>query len=225
MAAALDQPGTFRLGIIAAFALHVTAAVAVFNVGIQPPQPAPSSAPIVVSMITAPVPEPVRPEPVPEPVEVPKPLPVVKPPEPVKKKLIVAEKPTTQPAAAAPTPPPPPVVSPPPASAAAQTSAAPATAPAPEAVVPPSFDAAYLDNPAPTYPAMSKRMQEQGRVILHVFVNADGSAGKVELHTSSGAPRLDQAALDTVKRWRFTPAKQGTQALAAWVLVPVSFSL
>jgi len=45
------------------------------------------------------------------------------------------------------------------------------------------------------------------------------------LKTSSGSPRLDQAALDTVKRWRFVPARQGDQSVAAWVVVPISFSL
>jgi periplasmic protein TonB len=221
--ASFNPPGTSRIGMLAAIALHATAAVAVFNVVTIPPQPAPSAAPIIVSMITAPVPEPVRPEPV---VEIPKPQPVVKPPEPVKKQLLVAEKPAVEPAAAAPAPPPVVEASPPPTAAApAQASVAAPTEPAPVAPIPPSFDAAYLNNPAPAYPSMSKRMEEQGTVILHVFVNADGSAGTVELHTSSGAARLDQAALDTVKRWRFSPAKQGAQALAAWVLVPISFSL
>ncbi len=204
-----DQYSTYRIGGITAIALHATAVAAVFMLTSAAPVVAPQI-PIMVSMITAPVPEPLRP-PEPEPRVIPKPRPIVKRPE--TKTLLVAEKPAEQPAEAAPTPPPPPAPAPP-------AEAAPAAV-----VIPPRFDAAYLDNPSPPYPPMSRRMGEQGKVMLRVFVNADGSAGKVELRTSSGAARLDQAALDTVKRWRFVPAKLGTQAVAAWVLVPISFTL
>jgi protein TonB len=194
-------------GVIFSVCLHVAAVAAIFLLA-PTPVVAPM-APIMVSMITAPVPEPIRPEPQ----EIPKPRPVTPKPVPTPKTLLVAEKPAAEPAQAAPAPPPPPAP-------AVQAEEAPVVA-----VIPPRFDAAYLDNPAPPYPPMSRRMGEQGKVMLHVFVNPDGSAGKVELRTSSGASRLDQSALDTVKRWRFTPAKLGAQTVAAWVLVPISFTL
>ncbi|GLH71654.1 hypothetical protein GETHLI_01560 [Geothrix limicola] len=94
-----------------------------------------------------------------------------------------------------------------------------------EAVAPPRFDAAYLQNPEPTYPALSKRFGEEGRVILRVLVNPEGQPEQVEVRQSSGHARLDQAALGTVRRWRFTPARRGSERLAAWVLVPLSFQL
>ena len=90
---------------------------------------------------------------------------------------------------------------------------------------PPSFNAAYLDNPAPYYPSISRRLGEQGLVLLKVQVTADGAVGSVELQTGSGSNRLDQAALEAVKKWRFTPAKRGEQAVSASVVVPVRFSL
>ena len=62
-------------------------------------------------------------------------------------------------------------------------------------------------------------------MLLRVLVNAAGGADTVEVRTSSGSPRLDHAALDTVKRWRFVPARQGDAAVAAWVLVPINFTL
>ncbi|WLT30480.1 energy transducer TonB [Geothrix sp. PMB-07] len=93
------------------------------------------------------------------------------------------------------------------------------------AVVAPRFDAAYLQNPEPDYPALSKRFGEEGKVILRVLVNPEGQPEQVEVRQSSGHARLDQAALGTVKRWRFTPARRGTERLAAWVLVPLSFQL
>jgi protein TonB len=89
----------------------------------------------------------------------------------------------------------------------------------------PRFDADYLDNPKPIYPAISRRLSEQGRVMLRVHVAADGSASEVQLHASSGSSRLDQSALDTVRRWKFVPAKLGKDPVAAWVLVPIAFTL
>jgi protein TonB len=47
----------------------------------------------------------------------------------------------------------------------------------------------------------------------------------VEIRTSSGVERLDRAALDAVRRWRFVPARQGDTPVDAWVLVPIRFSL
>ncbi len=89
----------------------------------------------------------------------------------------------------------------------------------------PRFDAAYLNNPDPTYPLASRRIGEEGRVILRVLVSAVGRAEQVEIRTSSGSPRLDEAALAAVKRWRFEPARRGQDAIQAWVLVPISFHL
>ena len=100
---------------------------------------------------------------------------------------------------------------------------APIAAPAP--VIPPRFVAAYLDNPAPAYPASAKRLGEAGTVTLRVLVNPHGRAESVEVERSSGYRRLDRAALDAVRKWKFVPAKQGDQAIAAWVLVPLNFEL
>jgi protein TonB len=89
----------------------------------------------------------------------------------------------------------------------------------------PRFDADYLDNPAPAYPPLSRRQHEEGKVVLQVYVEASGLAGKVELHTSSGYERLDRSAIAAVSRWKFAPARQGAAAVGAWVLVPLVFSL
>lgn len=91
--------------------------------------------------------------------------------------------------------------------------------------IPPRFDAAYLQNPSPEYPSLSRRMGEEGRVVLRVLVTPEGRAEQLEIRTSSGFARLDQAALDTVRRWRFAPARQGAESVHAWVLIPVTFSL
>lgn len=95
----------------------------------------------------------------------------------------------------------------------------------PAPVAPPRFNADYLNNPAPQYPAVSRRLREEGRVTLRVFVDARGLPARIELSTSSGHERLDHVALETVRHWKFLPARRGEEAVSAWVLVPISFSL
>ena len=96
---------------------------------------------------------------------------------------------------------------------------------APETISPPRFDAAYLDNPKPQYPRLARRLGEHGTVLLNVYVDANGLPEKIELHASSGSPRLDQAARETVRRWKFIPARQGERPVGAWIVVPIRFVL
>ncbi|GAA5174958.1 hypothetical protein GCM10025771_05910 [Niveibacterium umoris] len=110
--------------------------------------------------------------------------------------------------------------------------AAPASPPAggeasaePAPVSAPRFDADYLQNPRPDYPSLSRRLGEQGRVVLRVRVEPSGAASQVELQRSSGFSRLDEAALQAVRRWKFVPARRGSEAIAEWVLVPIPFIL
>jgi len=201
--------------LVGVVALHVAGLVALLQYA--PAREALTAAvPITVSLITPKL-EVEKPK-----VEPPKPK-----PEPVKKKpiappLIVAPAEAPSPIVApAPPEPPGPVES---APAVAAAPATPTVAPAPP-IIPPNFNAAYLHNPAPAYPPVARRLGEQGRVVLRVLVSADGQADQVEVRTSSGSPRLDAAALETVQRWTFVPARQGDRPLAAWVLVPISFRL
>ncbi len=89
----------------------------------------------------------------------------------------------------------------------------------------PHLNADYLDNPAPDYPPASRELGEQGRVLVRAMVTAEGRVGQVALRKSSGFNRLDQAALDSVRHWRFVPARRGSQPVSAWVVVPVAFSI
>lgn len=175
---------------------------------------------VMVSFVQPQVQAPPREEPVPEPL---KPKPVVKKPDPPKPKL----KPILAVPEAVPTPEPPvvqvPVVTapepPPPV-------AAPPAPPAPPApLVAPRFDADYLSNPAPVYPPLSRRLGEEGRVLLRVRVTKDGVPSQVEIKQSSGSERLDQSALSAVWRWKFVPARRGATPVEAWVVIPISFTL
>jgi len=81
------------------------------------------------------------------------------------------------------------------------------------------------DNPAPSYPLSARRRGQEGRVILRVEVLPEGGVGDVILEKSSGVASLDQAALDTVRRWRFRPARENGRPVAATVQVPIRFAL
>lgn len=102
---------------------------------------------------------------------------------------------------------------------------APPSPPAPPVVQMPSSNADYLQNPKPAYPPLSKRLGEQGKVVIRVLIGVDGVAQKAEMRQSSGFDRLDQAALATVLKWRYVPGKRGGVAEEMWFNVPINFVL
>ncbi|HRP77341.1 MAG TPA: energy transducer TonB [Rhodocyclaceae bacterium] len=213
--------------------------VALIQAAVAGPADTPSrEAPPVAAV--APVPEvPAPPPPVEAPPE-PSPPPALTPePRPAPVARPDPPKPRTQPAPKRELSPPRPAPEPPPTTASA-TAAAPiaqslvkapvaaaheASGAQPEPVTAARFDAAYLNNPPPAYPRLSRRMQEEGRVLLRVFVTADGRASRIELSESSGSSRLDGAAEKAVSGWRFLPARQGERNIDAWVVVPIVFRL
>ncbi|MDP3637359.1 MAG: energy transducer TonB [Azonexus sp.] len=114
-----------------------------------------------------------------------------------------------------------PVVAPPLAAPAAPV----VTNPAPTTFSPARFDAAYLHNPRPNYPAVSRRLGEEGKVLLRVLVSPDGRAAAVNLEKSSNFERLDEAARQAVAQWRFVPAKRGDETVEATIIIPLVFRL
>jgi len=134
----------------------------------------------------------------------------------------------------APAAPPPPAAAPQPRTDAADGTDA-RSAPALEGIDTPTEDRAHRggtkgasprgDNPKPEYPFAARNRGYQGRVVLRVDVLPNGTAGGVELTTSSGYDSLDAAALRTVRHWRFVPARRNGQPVAAAVTVPVLFKL
>ncbi len=99
------------------------------------------------------------------------------------------------------------------------------TAAVPSRVEGPSSEAAYLRNPRPTYPMQSRRLGEQGQVVLRVLVGEDGTAQRAHVQHTSGHDRLDRAALATVLTWRYVPGKRGGVPEAMWFDVPIQFVL
>lgn len=164
-----------------------------------PPPPPPEPKPLVKPPTIAPAPQ-LRaiPDPTPSPNA---PVAVIEPPPPIA-------------APATPAPPAPPApAAPPPAP------------PAPPRVELPSSDADYLQNPKPPYPLMSKKLNEQGSVVMRVLIGADGAPEKAQIRKSSGFDRLDQSAAATVMKWRYVPGKRAGVAEAMWFNVPINFVL
>lgn len=208
---------------------------------VDPPRPAPVSAPPVLRPTPVPKPAIAKPRP---PVAKPEPAPIQKPQaqasdeappqaDPVlavPATAVATSTPATGPAApgtpverAAAAP------GPAPGTTGAAAHASPPAAPAPQPALPalelPSSDAHYLQNPRPAYPPLSLRLREQGTVLVDVLVSDQGIASQVKLKTSSGFFRLDNAALATVSGWRFVPGKRAGVAQSMWYTVPITFTI
>ena len=182
----------------------------------EPPAPAPAAPPTPAPPKPQPKPEPVKPQPAPKPVQK---APLL--PKAIADPTPAPNAPTgtldSAPAPVADATPPAPAAPPAPPSAPAQPSGA--------AVQLPSSNAAYLNNPRPSYPSISRRMGEQGKVLLRVLVDENGLPQQIEIKQSSGFDRLDKAALASVQRWRFVPGKRNGVPEAMWNIVPVNFVL
>ncbi|MCK5179952.1 MAG: energy transducer TonB [Candidatus Omnitrophica bacterium] len=80
-------------------------------------------------------------------------------------------------------------------------------------------------NPAPPYPRVARQRGWEGTVRLEVFVSKDGIPGTVGIDKSSGHDVLDRAALQTVREWKFIPARSGSIRFSSRITIPVQFSL
>lgn len=190
------------------------------------PEPIIPPHPITVSLIE---PEAIEPDPQPKPKPKPQPpqprvKPLPPPPVLIAKRPLSAPQPVVEPPEPDPEPVPAPVaeVAPPPAPVVTEV---PKSPPAPPAPIPPR-PGDYLNNPKPRYPALSRRLGEEGVVRLNILVNPDGSVARLEIMKSSGYVRLDESARKTVQEnWKFVPARQAGKPVAAWVIVPIQFTL
>jgi protein TonB len=77
----------------------------------------------------------------------------------------------------------------------------------------------------PAYPPASRRLGEQGTVKLKVLVDEKGRPQEIVVGQSSGFPRLDQAAVTAVRRWRFVAATDGQTPITTWTQVAITFRL
>ena len=83
----------------------------------------------------------------------------------------------------------------------------------------------YLREPAPRYPPQSRKLREQGLVVLRVLIDERGMACSIEVETSSGHERLYVAAREAVAHAAFRPYIEEGSPRRALVLIPIEFSL
>ncbi len=163
----------------------------------------------------------------------PEPAPDLPKPQPAPPKTVPVVKKTVAPPAARPvinTTPSPQAITAAPAAPEPAAPAAPAVTapPAPAAPAQPrtiTTGIEYLQAPRAEYPPLSKRLGEQGKVILRVLVNDKGRPEQIEIQKSSGSARLDEAARQAVSRALFKPFIDNGRAVAGSVSVPISFQL
>ena len=101
---------------------------------------------------------------------------------------------------------------------------------APKPAPPPVIVAARSDprhpNSRPPYPPTSRRLEEEGTVILNLYVLPNGRVGSGKILRSSGSERLDQAALnEALRNWHFLPATENGRPIASWHPIAVTFRL
>ena len=168
---------------------------------------------LMVNLINPPPPEQPKPEPPkPEPPKPPKPRPIEPPKEhlhlAVETPVILPDEPVTY-------VPPEPVVEAPP----------PPPLPVQPVMLSGELAVSCPERSPPNYPTRSRRLNEQGRVLLRVELGEDGRVLSATVKVSSGFPSLDEAAVSAVKTWRCKSAIQNGVAVPAVALQPFAFIL
>lgn len=83
----------------------------------------------------------------------------------------------------------------------------------------------YLSNPAPRYPLEARRNGWEGTVLIKAYINKEGYPENIEIERSSGHLTLDETALKTVGKWKFSPARIGKTPVESTAHLPVRFVL
>ena len=79
------------------------------------------------------------------------------------------------------------------------------------------------ENPHPEYPLIARKKGWEGRVIIHADIDNTGKVTHIEILESSGYEALDSVSPNTLKNWKFTPAKFGDKFIEDSVTIPVNF--
>jgi periplasmic protein TonB len=78
-------------------------------------------------------------------------------------------------------------------------------------------------NVPPTYPELARQTRVEDIVILETVIDEAGNVTSARV--LRGHPLLNQAALDAVQRWKFTPARLNEEAIPVVMTVTVQFKL
>jgi protein TonB len=77
----------------------------------------------------------------------------------------------------------------------------------------------------PSYPLESRRAHEEGTVVLALLLGTDGRVSEISVSGSSGSARLDKAALEAVRKWRWAPLMRGGEAVQVRGHLKIPFTL
>ncbi len=75
------------------------------------------------------------------------------------------------------------------------------------------------------YPSASRRLSEEGRVMLTITIDAAGKVGAMSVSQGSGFARLDGAAECVIRRLPFEPGKRDGQPVESQATLPIVFKL
>ena len=79
--------------------------------------------------------------------------------------------------------------------------------------------------PYPIYTDEARKVKMQGTVTLRVLVGTDGRASEIRVIRGVGYG-LEERAVQTVRGWKFTPARDATRRpIAVWVTIEAVFRL
>lgn len=193
-------------GVLLVLALHGAALWALWAHRLIPaPQEA---AALFVDFIAPPTP---APEKAAQPQRAPQPRPIEPP------RQLAVETPQPAPATVAAPPPPPP--------AAPRIEAPPLPLAQGPVTLNTELSVSCAERATPAYPALSRRLNETGVVLLRVELSESGQVAAASVSQSSGFARLDNAALGAVRNWRCAPATRNGQPVRAVALQPFNFVL
>ncbi|MES2337257.1 MAG: energy transducer TonB [Pseudomonadota bacterium] len=106
---------------------------------------------------------------------------------------------------------------------------APAAAPAPPAPAGPlsvgNLTSKLISGTPPSYPVEARRKRETGTVVLRLVLSPEGRIASIVVHRSSGVDVLDKAALDAVRKWRWSPTLRNGEPTEVTGLVQIPFVL
>lgn len=75
------------------------------------------------------------------------------------------------------------------------------------------------------YPEIARKAGIEGRVIVNVLVDVDGSVVETKILKSLGHSGCDEAAVKAIRTVKWKPAKQRDRPVKVWVGIPVIFKL
>lgn len=106
---------------------------------------------------------------------------------------------------------------------ASASNAAPAPQGAPKTID--SSDVDYINRPVAVYPSVSRRLGEQGIGKYRVLINATGKIDDITIQQSTGYDRLDNVAIQAIRRATFKPHMENGKPIAVYAIIPIEFKL